>query len=119
MNKPVCGLVSSLVVTASAFAGFYWMSRPLLRFFGISEYAHGIAVVYLLLVCIGPVLIGTIVGLFLFPAVLRPFVSPADFWGWIGAERGVKIPLLDPLFEAWAAVLYGSRIHSKHQGRKT
>jgi len=66
-----------------------------------------------LAICIGSVAIGAIFGLFLFPLVLRPFLSAADFWGWIGAERSVTIPLLDPLLERWASALYGKRIRAQ------
>jgi hypothetical protein len=114
MNRKICALVSSLVVTGCAFAGFYWCSRPLLQLFGVSEYAQGIGLAPFLLICVGSVLIGTVVGLFLFPVVLRPFLSSANFWGWIDAERGVTIPLLDPLLKRWAVLLYGKRIHANH-----
>ena len=115
MNRKVCGLLSSLVVTCSAFAGFYWCSRPLLRLFNVSEYAHGFALIPFLAICIGSAAIGTIFGLFLFPLVLRPFLSASEFWGWIGAERSVTIPFLDPWLERWATVLYGKRIRAKRQ----
>ena len=113
MNRKVFGRLSSLVVTCSAFAGFYWCSRPLLRLFNVSEYAHGVDLAPFLAICIGSVAIGAIFGLFLFPLLLRPFLSAADFWGWIGAERSVTIPLLDPLLERWASALYGKRIRAQ------
>lgn len=113
MNRNACTLISAVIVTASAFAGFYWCSRPLLHYFGISEYAHGIALVALILICIFCVVIGMIVGLFLFPVALRPFLSSAEFWAWIGRERAVTIPLLDPVLERWAVFLYGKRGHVK------
>jgi hypothetical protein len=113
MKRTFGVVVSSLVVTGSAFATFYWCSRPLLRIFRISEYANGIALVALLFICIGCVLIGTTVGLFLFPLVLRPFVSPAEFWAWFGRERGVVFPLLNRVLERWAALLYGQRTSVK------
>jgi hypothetical protein len=119
MNRTACGLVSSLIITCSAFAGFYWCSRPLLRMFGVSENANGIALIPFLLICVGSVLLGTVVGLFLFPLALRPFLSPEEFWGWIGAERGVTIPLLDPLLEGWAALLYGKRLQPKRPRNRT
>ncbi len=112
MKRTFCVLVSSGVVTGSAFACFYWCSRPLLRVFGISEYANGIALIGLLVICVGCVLVGTTVGLFLFPLVLRPFLSSADFWGWIGAERSVTIPFFDPVLERWAGLLYGKRVRA-------
>jgi hypothetical protein len=111
MTKAACALVSTVVVTLSAFGGFYYLSRPLLRAFGISEYANGIALVGLLVICIGSVLVGTIVGFFLFPLVLRPFTSAEKFWGWIGSARGITLPYLDPLLERWAVLLYGPRPH--------
>ena len=92
MSRKVCDLIGSLVVTFGAFAGFYWCSRPLLRLFNVSEYAQGVALIPFLGICIGSVAIGTILGLFLFPLLLRPFLSASDFWGWIGAERSTNIP---------------------------
>jgi hypothetical protein len=112
MNRNACALVSTVVVTASAYAGFYFLSRPLLHAFGISEYAHGVALLGLLAVCIASVVVGSVVGFFLFPAVLRPFTSAEDFWGWIGSSRSITLPYLDPLLERWAAVLYGARPHA-------
>lgn len=112
MNRTACALLSTVVVTVSAYAGFYFLSHPLLRAFGISEYAHGFALVGLLAICIASVVVGSIVGFFLFPLVLRPFTSAEEFWSWIGSARGVTVPFLDPLLERWAAVLYGARLHS-------
>jgi hypothetical protein len=109
MNRAACTLVSTVVVTVSAYGGFYFLSRPLSRAFGISEYAHGIALLGVLGICISSVVVGSVVGFFLFPAILRPFISAEDFWGWIGSSRGVTFPCLDPLLERWAALLYGTR----------
>jgi hypothetical protein len=107
MNRIVCNLVGSMIVTASAFAGLYWCSRPLLHYFGVSEDADGIALVPFLVICLGCVVIGMIVGLF--PVALRPFLSSAEFWYWIGTERTVTIPLLNPVLERWAVLFYGNR----------
>lgn len=109
MKRTACALVSTVIVTVSALAGFYFLSRPLLHAFGISEYAHGVALIGLLAICLASVAVGSIVGVFLFPVVLRPFTSAEDFWGWIGSSRGITLPYVDPLLERWAAVLYGSR----------
>ena len=98
-----------MIVTASAYAVFYWCSRPLLHYFGVSEYAHSIGLVPILVICIGCVVIGGIVGLFLFPVALRPFLSSAKFWDWIGTERTVTIPWLDPILEGWAVLFHGKR----------
>jgi hypothetical protein len=113
MKKITCILLASVVVTVSAFAGFYFISRPLLRYFGVSEYANGAALVPFLMICIGCVVIGAIAGLFLFPVALRPFLSSSEFWLWIRAERKVTVPLLDPVLERWAVQLYGPRSHAK------
>jgi hypothetical protein len=113
MNRSAYAIVSSLIVTGSAFAGFYWLARPIGKALGISEFAHGLALIPVLAICIGTVVVGTVVGLFLFPLALRPFVSPTDFWGWIGTAKGVTIPILDPLLERWASLLYGKRIHPR------
>ena len=117
MNRNACGLVSSAIVTSSAFAGFFFLSRPLLRLLSISEYARGADVAALLAICILCVLAGTVVGLFIFPVVLRPFVSSSDFWGWIGTERGIKIPYLDSILDRWATLLYGRRPHQNALSR--
>jgi hypothetical protein len=112
MNKTLYVLASSLVVTGSAFAGFYFLAERIGHFFGLSDYAHGIALLPVLIICVGTALFGIVVGLFLFPLVLRPFVSSVDFWDWIGKERSVRIPLLDPVLERWATLLYGKRVRS-------
>lgn len=109
MKKVVCTLLSALVVTTSAGLGFYFLSRPLLRMFGISEYANGVALIALLAICIASVIAGSLIGIFLFPVVLRPFCSSVDFWGWIGSTPGVALPYLDRLLERWALLLYGPR----------
>jgi hypothetical protein len=113
VNRTLCVLVATLVVTASAFAGFYFCAQPLGHFFGLSDYASGIKLVPVLVICVGCVLMGTVVGVFLFPLVLRPFVSSSDFWSWIRAERGVRIPVLDPILERRAVLLYAKRNSAK------
>jgi hypothetical protein len=113
MHRSAYGLISAVVVAASAYAGFYFLSRPLMRALGLSEYATGAASLALIGVCLAAVLVGTIAGFFLFPLVLRPFVSPVDFWSWIGSERGLTIPYLDSSLERWAALLYGARAHRR------
>jgi hypothetical protein len=117
MNKAACTIVSTLVVTVSAFGGFYLLSRPLLRAFGISEYATGVSLLGLLVICTTSALVGTVIGFLLFPAVLRPFTSAEEFWGWIGSSRGIKLPGLDPVLERWAVLLYGPRPHTSHRKR--
>src|SRR5271166_4702812 len=118
MKRTLCVLVSSLVVTVCAFGGFFFLAQRLGYFLGISEYASGLALIPLLLICVGTASIGAIVGCFLLPLVLRPFLPSDDFWAWIGAERGVAVPLLDPVLERWAALLYGKRTHNKRQHAK-
>jgi hypothetical protein len=117
MHRTACALVSSVVVAVSAYGGFHFLTPPLARAFGVSEYAHGIAVVGVLAICISGVLVGTVVGFFLFPAVLRPFTSAEDFWGWVGSSRGITLPYLDPLLERWATALYGARPHAHARKR--
>jgi hypothetical protein len=117
MNRNACAVISSAVVTVCAFAAFYFLSRPLLRLFGISEYAHGPAVVGMLVIFVGCVIVGAVIGFFAFPLVLRPFTSSEEFWGWIGSSRGITFPYLDPLLERWAAFLYGERPHAHRRER--
>lgn len=109
MKKVAYTFTSAVVVTTSAGLGFYLLSRPLLRMFGMSEYANGVALISLLAVCIACVIAGAAIGIFLFPLVLRPFCSSADFWGWIGSTPGMAIPYLDRLLERWTMLLYGPR----------
>jgi hypothetical protein len=112
MKRIASLLLASIVVAVSTFAGFFYLSKPLLHYLGISEYAHGAALLPFLVICIGCAAIGMIAGLFLFPVALRPFLSSPEFWHWIRRERNVAIPLLDPLLERWAAQLYGPRNHA-------
>jgi len=111
MNRFLYLGVSQLVVLGSAFATFYWGSRPLLQMLGISEYAHGLQLMPLLTICIGSVIAGAIVGVFLIPAVLRPFISSATFWERHRIERSMKIPVLTPALEYWCEALYGKYSH--------
>jgi hypothetical protein len=87
-----CGLTSGLVVVASAFSGFYWGAPYVLQYLGISESAHGSALFPLLLVCVACTLIGLLIGLFLYPLVLRPMLSPIEYWAWMDGERKIKYP---------------------------
>jgi len=66
--------------------------------------------VALLLVYLCSILTGSVLGLFLIPVVLRPFVSPAAFWDWIRDEPLVNIPLLSPLLKRWYEVVYGKSV---------
>jgi hypothetical protein len=113
MNRIACSLTSMLVVTASAFAGFYWGAPLLLRYFEISENAQGAALLPFLLICIICTLIGLLVGLALYPLILRPMLSSIEFWTWIGGERTLKIPLMSLILERWAVFLYGPRTHKR------
>lgn len=101
------------MVTASAFAGFYWGAPPLLRYFNISESAQGVALLAFLCICIACTLGGLLVGLILYPLVLRPLVSPREYWAWVGNEHAVTIPGIGLVLERWSVFLYGSRVDKK------
>jgi hypothetical protein len=60
-----------------------------------------------LTIYVGCVLAGTILGAFLIPVVLRPFLSPASFWERHRYERIIKVPALSPMLERWCELLYG------------
>jgi hypothetical protein len=111
MNRLLYLGVSQLVVLGSAFATFYWGSRPLLQMFGISEYANGRELIPLLTICIGTTVAGAIAGVFLIPVILRPFISSGTFWERHRFERSMKIPVLTPALEYWCEFLYGKYSH--------
>lgn len=107
MNRVFYVGVANLCVLGSAFASLYWLAPFALQVFGISEYANGVQLLPLLVICILSVVVGCVFGLFLFPAVLRPFVAPSEFWHWLHKERSVDIPILSPLLNRWSTLLYG------------
>ncbi len=122
LKQSIYVLVGQLVIAGCGFAGFYILSRPLLHLFGLSEYGVGVVKIALILIFVCSVAIGAIVGMFLFPVVLRPFVTSEEFWNFINAKEqrtttGLEplmklldplIKLLDPLMERWAVFLYGN-----------
>lgn len=113
MNRIACRLTSISVVTASAFAGFYWGAPLLIRYLEIPENAQGAALLPFLLICIICTLIGLLVGLGLYPLILKPMLSSIEYWTWIGGERTLQIPFLSFVLERWSIFLYGPRIHKR------
>lgn len=110
MSRIGCGLTSGLVVVASAFSGFYWGAPYVLQYLGISESAHGSALFPLLLVCVACTLIGLLIGLFLYPLVLRPMLSPIEYWAWMDGERKIKYPPgINHVLEWWSVFVYGPK----------
>jgi hypothetical protein len=107
-KQVVYSLVCSLTVTASAYGGFALAGRPTANYFGISEYAVGFPAFLLCIIFLFWVVIGLVVDLFLYPLVLRPFVSSAQYWAWAGSIMGVRVPVLSPVLESWSKTLYGS-----------
>jgi hypothetical protein len=113
VNRIACSLTSMSVVTASAFAGFYWGAPTLLRYFEIPENVQGAALLPFLFICITCTLFGLLAGLMLYPLILKPMLSSIEYWTWIGGERTIKIPLVSLVLERWAVFLYGPRIHKR------
>src|SRR5260221_378648 len=107
MNKIAYTVLSMLVVTASAFGGFYWGARPLAKYLHISEFATGFDLFLLLSICVLCSIVGLIAGLFLYPLLLRPISSPEEYWVWAKVRKMVQVPGLSPLLRWWSQLLYG------------
>jgi hypothetical protein len=50
LSKAAYTLISTLVVTASSYGAFYWGSRPILNYLGISEFATGLSLFALIVI---------------------------------------------------------------------
>jgi hypothetical protein len=107
MSKLAYTVVSMLIVTASAFGGFYWGARPLAKNLHISEFATGFDLFLLIAICVFCSIIGLIAGLFLYLLILRPISSAAGYWSWAKANKTVQVPVLSQLLQRWTRLLYG------------
>ena len=106
MVRVFCIVVTQVVVLGCCVASIYLLGPVALKFLGISEYARGLDLFFLCLVGLGCVILGSLVGLFAFPLILWPVVSPTVFWHWAASARSVKIPLLSALHDLWCRFLY-------------
>jgi hypothetical protein len=103
--------LSAFLMVGSAFASLCWFAPWALFSLGISQRPTGIEyyVVFVLLpvVILVSIIIGAILGWFLFPVVARPFIGSSDFWRWLNKEPAIKVPFIDSVFNKWCVFLYG------------
>lgn len=109
MSKIGCSLVSGIVVVVSAYGALQWGAPSLLQYFWISESAQGAALFLLLFVCLACTLGGFVIGLFLYPLVLRPVLAPIEYWAWMDGEQKISIPGLSHILERWSVFVYGPK----------
>ncbi|MBS0152477.1 MAG: hypothetical protein JSR31_16220 [Nitrospira sp.] len=104
-----CSLVSGVVVAVSAYSVLQWGALSLLQYFGISDAAQGAASFLLLFVFLVCALGGSVIGLFLYPLVLRAVLSPIEYWEWMDGEQKISVPGLSHILERWSVFVYGPK----------
>lgn len=107
MQKASFTILSSLIVTLSAFAGFFWGAQWLVRQLHISEFATGFERLIFLCIYVIGTIGGLIMGLFLYPLVLRQISTSEQYWAWVGGQTKAQVPLLSQLLHWWSKVLFG------------
>jgi ribose/xylose/arabinose/galactoside ABC-type transport system permease subunit len=103
-------LTSQVFVLGGAVLGalaFIYLIAPL-TFGPLDHSPDSLAVALAFILCIVvTLLIGAIMGLFIWPLALRPFVTRQGFHGFVGGGPQLPIPGLSPAFRRLVQLVYG------------
>jgi hypothetical protein len=123
MNRLIYVAVRILVIAATAFGYFRW-GLILLQNSGLGQHDHRTGLLYWAfmslskgelnpipvgLILLSSIVSGFIVGPFLVPVVLLPFVSPTTFWRFHISEHRLKIPFVSAALEQWCTIWFGRK----------